>query len=114
MLDTNSILAAAFSLISQFNSQVPIPEHESVSSIREIRTLRIGSSTSPVDVYMVSDKGTTFRITRGIVQRFATADSMSGAWEPIRLEMDSVSVLSSNDVAKVAIEVLRKLNKSSG
>ena len=84
MLDTNTLLTIAFSLISNFTNVVSIPPDAVPQSPADLERCPIGSPSSPIHLFLTGTKGTEFSILGGVVSRYTVLPTgKSGSVEKV-------------------------------
>jgi len=114
MIDTNLLLAVAFSMVTNFTSVVPVPESDIPKSPQDLRIYRLGTVNSPVDAMVAGPTGAPYWLMGGVVQYFNSPQNYFREQSPERIGNYAGSpTLTSNQVVQVASDTLKRLAKSS-
>ena len=113
MIDTNALLAFAFSIISSFTNVVYVPPEAVPQSKDDLEVCIIGRSFFPLDVYLKGRRGTQFWIANGVVEQYYSPDMYFGLQDPNRIpEFVGTAKLSSNLVFELANRTIQGLVRS--
>lgn len=113
MIDTNAVLAFAFSIISNFTNVVDIPLEQVPKCKADLKICSVGRSFFPLDVYLESKQGSSFWIANGIVEQFHAPKTYFELQDPKQIsEFVGTATLSSNEVFALADTTIRRLIKN--
>ena len=111
---TNALLSIGFSLVANFTNVVPVPKALVPTRVQDLRAYEIGSGSWPVDLNMAHKRGTYFEIKHGVVIEYCSPDSFLHNQNPSSIaRFKGAATLSSNEVLKLAEQVVRRLARQS-
>lgn len=112
MVDANLLMGIAFSIITNFTSQVPVPEDCIPKSTNDFKKYVIGTPYSPIDIGVWCRGGAQYVVCDGIVNYFDSNRSVFGEQDPDRLgAYNGISIVSSNQALTIASNALQRLIK---
>ena len=113
MIDTNALLAFAFSIVASFTNVVHVPSEAVPQSRSDLAVCVIGRTYFPLDVYLESEKGARFWIRNGVVKQYEYPNRLYfGLQNPADIpKFVGTAKLSSNQVVELANTTIRKLIK---
>jgi len=113
MVNTNALLNIAFTLITNFTRVVSVPNDAVPHDVGDLARYVVGSSSSPVHLYLVDRKGTEFWIDDGVVYNYRSPGSFFSLQDTGSIShYTGTSTLGSNDLVHIAAKALQQLIKS--
>ena len=114
MVDTNALLALAFTLVSNFTQIVTVPSFAVPRTTNDLESYVIGSPNRSIDVYLVHKRGTEFWIRNGVVGAYRNPGSFYDAQDPDLLpRFTGTPVMSSNEAVRFATDTINRLTRTN-
>lgn len=107
-MDTNALLSIAFSVISNFTSQVPVPPASIPQKADQLEEFSVGRPFFPFDMYLRSKGGGEFWIRNGAVGVYRCQGSYFTLQDP-RLIANFTGTSVSNEVFELGLSTVRNL-----
>ena len=109
-METNTILALAFTVISNFAASVHVAPEAVPRGTNDVEAFTIGRPCFPLDLYLRDRRGDQFWIRHGVVCLYQTPGSYFTLQDPRLIgTFVGVAKLSSNEVFQLAADATRHL-----